>query len=160
MKPGTVIVGSIAIVIVGACSAGVGDQTAVPTNPPSAQVVTTVQPEELPTPVNEPSGLAEGVAAVVELATADLADHLNVDEGAIEVVSVQPVTWPDGSLGCPQPGEVYTQALVDGYKVVLGTNGRTRVYIYTAGADGQPFLCPSDERDGGHDFVPPPGIDY
>lgn len=100
------------------------------------------------------------LAATVELATADLATRLQVDAAAIELVDAQRVTWPDGSLGCPQPGGMYTQALVDGSKVVLATNGRTRVYIYHAGGDGQPFLCPSVERDGGHDFVPPPGIEY
>ena len=29
------------------------------------------------------------------------------------------VTWNDGSLGCPEPGMFYTQALVDGYHVIL-----------------------------------------
>ena len=97
--------------------------------------------------------------ATVELAAADLATRLQVDRGAIEVVDAQVVTWPDGSLGCPRPGEMYTQALIEGSRLILGTNGRTRIYIYHAAADGQPFLCPSDERDGGHDFVPPPGIE-
>jgi hypothetical protein len=99
------------------------------------------------------------VAQVVELARADLAVRLQVDPTQIEVVSAERVTWPDGSLGCPQPGEFYTQALVDGFRVVLGTGGRTRVYVYHAGSDGAPFLCPSGEKDGGYDFVPPPGFE-
>jgi hypothetical protein len=39
---------------------------------------------------------------------------------------------------------------------VLGHDDR--VYVYHAGADGEPFLCPSDEKDGGYEFLPPPGF--
>jgi hypothetical protein len=93
---------------------------------------------------------------IVEPAKADLARRLGIDGGEINVVATETVTWPDGSLGCPEPGFSYTQAVVDGSKVLLEHGGR--VYFYHAGADDQPFLCPSDEKDGGHDFVPPPGF--
>ena len=97
------------------------------------------------------------IAQVAELARADLAVRLQVDPTQIEIVAAERVTWPDGSLGCPQPGEFYTQALVDGFRVVLGH--ASRVYLYHAGSDALPFLCPSGDKDGGHDFVPPPGFD-
>lgn len=51
----------------------------------------------------------------------------------------------------------YTQALVEGYRVILGHE--SRVYLYHAGSDGQPSMCESDEPDGGYDFVPPPGFE-
>jgi hypothetical protein len=92
---------------------------------------------------------------LVAPAIADLAGRLGVSPGDIEVVSAEEVTWPDGSLGCPEPGMSYTQALVNGAKVVL--RYEDRVYVYHAGADAKPFLCPSDDKDGGHDMVPPPG---
>jgi hypothetical protein len=50
----------------------------------------------------------------------------------------------------------YTQAIVEGFQVLLEADGR--IYDYHAGADGVPFLCPSEEDDGGYDFVPPPGF--
>jgi hypothetical protein len=93
---------------------------------------------------------------IVVPAREDLARRLGVDPEHLEVVSVEVVTWPDGSLGCPEPGMSYTQALVEGSKVVLGYEGR--VYVYHAGDDDQPFLCPSDDKDGGHEFLPPPGF--
>jgi hypothetical protein len=93
---------------------------------------------------------------IVAPAKADLAARLGVEPDELEVISAEEVTWPDGSLGCPEPGMSYTQALVDGSKVVLQHNDR--VYVYHAGADDQPFLCPSDEKDGGHEMVPPPGF--
>lgn len=94
-------------------------------------------------------------SAIVDASIAALAEHLSIPTDAIEVVTAREMTWPDGALGCPQPGEMYTQALVDGYQVVLDAN--ERVYVFHAGSDGEPFLCPSDEKDGGYDFVPPPG---
>jgi hypothetical protein len=29
--------------------------------------------------------------------------------------------WNDGSLGCPQPGQMYTQAVVEGFRIVVET---------------------------------------
>ena len=93
---------------------------------------------------------------IVAPAREDLARRLRVDPEDLEVVSVEEVTWPDGSLGCPEPGMAYTEALVEGSKVVLGYD--ERVYVYHAGDDDQPFLCPSDDKDGGYEFLPPPGL--
>ena len=41
------------------------------------------------------------------------------------VESAEEVTFSDGSLGCPQPGMMYTQALVDGYRVVIRSGDKT-----------------------------------
>lgn len=101
---------------------------------------------------------AEGsIEAVENAAVADLATRLKVEPEAIEVVQSEATTWPDGSLGCPEPGKFYTQALVEGYRVILRHDGR--LYVYPAGSDGIPFLCGSPEGDGGRDFVPPPGYE-
>ena len=75
----------------------------------------------------------------VDQAVADLAARLGVDVGAVTVVSHEGVTWPDGSIGCPQPGMGYTQALVDGTRVILEAGGET--YSYHAAGMGDPFLC-------------------
>lgn len=55
-------------------------------------------------------------------------------------VSSQAVTWADGSLGCPQPGLMYTQALVPGWRLVVREGGRE--LIYHAGRHGQWLGCP------------------
>ena len=39
------------------------------------------------------------------------------------VKSARKVTWSDGSMGCPQPGMFYTQALVPGYLLVVSDDG-------------------------------------
>jgi hypothetical protein len=93
---------------------------------------------------------------IVQMAIRDLAARLDLPEGDIEVTEVRDVQWPDGALGCPEEGKMYTQAVVDGTRVLLGAGDR--IYDYHAGAGGEPFLCPSDEKDGGYEFLPPPGM--
>ncbi|MGB8360162.1 MAG: hypothetical protein WCE80_02055 [Acidimicrobiia bacterium] len=95
-------------------------------------------------------------AKLTEAAISDLSRRLLTTEDNIEVIEAKLVQWPDGSLGCPEEGVAYTQAIVDGAQVLLRSDGR--VYDYHAGSDGVVFLCPSDEKDGGYDFVPPPGF--
>jgi hypothetical protein len=50
------------------------------------------------------------------------------------------VTWPDGSLGCPQPGVNYTMALVPGYRIRVRAG--ERVLDYHASQRGYFVLCP------------------
>ena len=56
-----------------------------------------------------------------------------------ELVSATAVTWQNGALGCPQPGQNYTQALVDGMQVIVTAGGTT--YDYRFGAGDTPLLC-------------------
>ena len=55
------------------------------------------------------------------------------------LVSVEQVTWNDGSLGCPQPDLVYTQALVDGYRVIVEIQGER--FDYRVGSGAEVRLC-------------------
>jgi len=68
---------------------------------------------------------------------------------AVKVIQSEQVVWSDGSLGCPRPGEMYTQALVDGYRVVLEQSGET--YDYRVANTGYFFLCENSLNLG----VPP-----
>ncbi len=99
--------------------------------------------KEVPAPRNTstPSEESPVVGQPVEQAKADLAQRLGVDIDSITVVRMEDVTWPDGSLGCPQPGMAYTQALVDGSFIELSVRGGT--YNYHSGRGGTPFLCKS-----------------
>lgn len=77
----------------------------------------------------------------VEYAREDLAEKLGVPVDGMVVQEAMRVTWSDGSLGCPEPGSMYTQALVEGAMVRLIVDGRE--YRYHGGEDGQMFHCPS-----------------
>jgi hypothetical protein len=77
--------------------------------------------------------------AAAEAAVNDLAASQGVDPSAVEVVTAEEVTWPDGALGCPEPDQMYTQALVPGYRIVLEVDG-TEVHYH--GAEGaEPMRC-------------------
>lgn len=72
-------------------------------------------------------------------ATEDLAASLEVDPAEVEVVAVEEVTWRNGSRGCAQPGDSYTQALIDGSRITLRVGGTT--YEYHSGGSRPPALC-------------------
>ncbi|TVQ28210.1 MAG: hypothetical protein EA370_16890 [Wenzhouxiangella sp.] len=75
-------------------------------------------------------------------AKAHMAEALDVDPDAVEVLESRPVTWPDGALGCPEPDMAYTQALVEGFYFRLRVDAEVRAYH--AGANGVPFHCPTE----------------
>ncbi|MFW5869064.1 MAG: hypothetical protein ACOCX2_14660 [Armatimonadota bacterium] len=64
----------------------------------------------------------------VQAAVADLAQKLEINEDAINVASFEEVTWPDASLGNPQPGELYAQVETPGYRVFLEAEGERYEY--------------------------------
>lgn len=64
----------------------------------------------------------------------------NVSRDQLVIVRAEPATWNDGSLGCPEPGMQYTQALVEGYWVVIKAGGQT--YDFRMGRGGSFQLCP------------------
>lgn len=97
----------------------------------------TVPPTDVP-PVTSGDSL-------VDLAVADLRAMVG-DGGDITVITQDEVVWPDGALGCPMSGMSYTQALVDGSRIVLGHGGTE--YAYHSGRAGQPFYCPPMRRHG------------
>lgn len=126
-------------------------------------VTTTTTPQETTTPSLDTtlpsipdSNPDTAPDTVVEKAIQDLVTKIGVSAEDITIVVAEAKTWSDGSLGCPDPGVSYTQALVDGSRVLLEVDGR--LYAYHAGSDGEPFLCESDDPDGGYDYVPPPGF--
>ena len=69
----------------------------------------------------------------------DMAERLGVSADDLSVLKSQSITWNDGSLGCGKPGEVYTQATVPGYWILLMHDGRE--FDYRASERGHFFLC-------------------
>jgi len=84
--------------------------------------------------------------AMVRTALTDAARRAPSGAPAPSLISAEHVTWPDGSLGCPQPGRVYTMALVRGYRIRVQSGGAE--LDYHAGERGAPFLCPPDRATG------------
>ncbi len=108
------------------------DLTAAPEKPSPTAPPTTVTP-------NLPPGVDPTENNQVRFAIADLATMLAVDESTISVVVWEEAIWPDGAIGCPQPGMSYTQALVDGTRIVL--EHEDTLYAYHAAGSRDPFYC-------------------
>jgi hypothetical protein len=80
-----------------------------------------------------------GLQRLADMATKDLAANLKIDEADIRLAEAGYVTWRDGSLGCPVVGAQYTQALINGSRIVLKANGK--IYHYHSGANLAPTYC-------------------
>ncbi|MEP6637804.1 MAG: hypothetical protein ABJC39_00515 [Chloroflexota bacterium] len=64
-------------------------------------------------------------ASVTDPVVAEIARLANVASDQVTVVSAEEVTFPDGSLGCPMPGVMYTQVMTDGFKIIAEAGGTT-----------------------------------
>ncbi|MDO8456521.1 MAG: hypothetical protein Q7T07_06380 [Burkholderiaceae bacterium] len=95
---------------------------------------------ELPKPSTAQSAGSPELALHIQAALADAARRTGIDAAALKVASAERVTWLDGSLGCPEPDMMYTQALVPGYRIRIKAGGET--LDYHAGTRGAPLLCP------------------
>jgi hypothetical protein len=142
----THVVSLFLVLFTAACAAEQGpsaDETATPdpsrpvrsapelsTAPPSAALVTGEVPADL---------LADLVA--------DAAERTATEPDAVQLIQAEAVTWNDGSLGCPEPGMFYTQALVDGYHVILRAGDEE--LDYRVGAAGGFRVCEGGGRPSG-----------
>jgi hypothetical protein len=95
-----------------------------------------IQPSQEPTPSPGPNDLS---AAFVDPVVADAARLASVPVEAVTVQSAESMTFPDGGLGCPVPGMLYTQVMTEGYKIVVVAGGTT--YDYRGTAPGKFRLC-------------------
>ncbi|HLS39315.1 MAG TPA: hypothetical protein VK038_00960 [Ornithinicoccus sp.] len=134
------------------------------TEEPTTEEPTTEEPTVQPTPSDDtgatpvppqaalPTGPVPPAVAErpqVRKAVADLAQRLGVEESAVTVAGHREVTWRDGSLGCPEPGMMYTQALVPGEQLVLEVDGKLYAYHAATGRDFSYCANPQEPAPGG-----------
>ena len=109
-------------------------------------------PSETPVPTSTPqmsrveSQMPEAILGPILDEAAKLA---NVPRQQLVIVRAEAVVWNDGSLGCPEPGMEYTQALVNGYWVLIKAAEQT--YDFRVGGGGSFRLCPEGR---GHPPLP------
>jgi hypothetical protein len=126
-----------AMMAVAACSSAAppadsdtGSQSGRPSHSPPARIS--------PDPSAPVTG--EVPAAIVDAARALLADAVGTQAAtAATLLVAEAVTWPDGSMGCPEPGVMYTQQLVPGYRLVFEVDGAS--YDYRASEGGELRHC-------------------
>ena len=83
-------------------------------------------------------------AALLDKIRAELASEQGVSAADVKVIGAQAVNWPNGALGCPKPGRMYTQAIVPGYRIELEAGGKR--FSYNAATRGGYKRC--DNRLG------------
>jgi len=137
--------------VTGACTSGPAAPTMTPTMPTTMPAVTGApDPTPISTAIPDPSlPLApvtpvpdEGMSVpqgILDAVLADAAARTGVAVANLTVVEATSVTWPNGALGCPQPGMMYTDMIVPGYHVIVEAGGRRLDYRF--GMNVAPSLC-------------------
>jgi hypothetical protein len=100
-----------------ACAASDEQKRATPRAPPTRVQAPPLNDQPNGQPVSSTAIPVEVRRAVV----ADAAKRFKVAESAVVLTRAEQVTWPNGALGCPEPGTMYTQALVPGFRVAAKT---------------------------------------
>lgn len=129
-------------------------------------------PEETIPPTTAPmAATGEVPQSLMAKVTADASSRSKIPVDEIVVTRAEEVVWPDGSLGCPEPGQYYTQATEPGYWIVLSASGED--YDYRATESGFFKLCEAKlpfshhepdtrvsgrERAGGPEESDPPSL--
>ncbi len=120
---------------------------AATTAPVAALALGTACAQSPPPPAASPPPPVQGqpmtatMRSIGEAARADAARRTGLPLAEVRVVSAESVTWRDGSLGCPEPGMAYTDALVPGYRIRVAAG--TQELDYHASRGGQLVLCPA-----------------
>lgn len=126
---------------------------------PTAAGTTSSSPEVTPVPSPVPSRFIPRVSlppapvdpaavpgAIVAAVLADASGRTGVAAAAITFLRAEATTWPSGALGCPEPGQMYTEALVPGYWLVVEAGGQR--LDYRATESGAFKLCANPPGPG------------
>jgi hypothetical protein len=134
------IVAATLALTLAACAAGIGEPTdGAPTLSPLPTVA----------PPTDGGSIGQMDQQMIDDLLEQAAQETGVALDEIRIVTAEAVTWSDGSIGCPEEGMGYTQALVPGFRAVIEVAGEEM--HYHAGSDGQFVACddpqePIEER--------------
>jgi hypothetical protein len=101
-----------------------------------------VPPPPAPPPAPAAAPVPAAVHAFMGAMLDDAAQRSGVPRAQLRVKSAQAVVWSDGSMGCPQPGRMYTQALVPGWLIEVDAPGAAPLR-YHASQRGAWLHCPA-----------------
>ena len=135
-----------------------------PTSPPGSTSPPITLPPATPSPVatSSPTTTQESPTSTLTLTAAeiqglthpgiksalkDVNQRLGEKLDYVHILVAEQATWPDASLGCPAPGQLYAQVLTPGVKLVLSYKGQQFDYRITGqatrlcsrGSTGQPL---------------------
>jgi hypothetical protein len=122
------------ILTLGGCGQNPGSPStpAAATTPPQAAVAAVVSPVP-------GSNLSPEEQQVVAAALQDAATQLGVAASELSLQQIEAREWGDSSLGCPQPGNLYSQIVTPGFLIVI--NSRGKQLEYHSDTRGRVVLC-------------------
>ena len=92
----------------------------------------------IPSAVAAPSQIAQNADAssqsdrlppkVAKAVIADLTKQQNIPPAKLKVTKYSRESWSDGCLGLPQPEEICSQAIVEGWRVVVSDGSQKWIY--------------------------------
>ncbi|MBN2394007.1 MAG: hypothetical protein JXR84_24955 [Anaerolineae bacterium] len=118
------LVVTLVAVLLAACGQPAADSDTMPTATAFPTATPTVSPlptapispiSPLPVPQLEPDAISQELSEL----RVQVAEQLGLSDKALTPISTEQVTWPDASLGCPQPDMAYAQVLTPGWRVVF-----------------------------------------
>jgi hypothetical protein len=65
---------------------------------------------------------------IIDAVRQDLSRRTRIESDRLTIVETSRQTWSDGCLGLARPDEICTQALVDGWRIVLSYGDRSWIY--------------------------------
>jgi hypothetical protein len=138
----TLVLLSLVVSACGSLETGVDSNPESPTPSPDLQTdptVTTLLPPVTAsdTPGTDNAGVV--MEEILKKAITDLTERLGIPKDQVQVIDAKAVTWPNASLGCPQPGMVYAEVLTPGYLILL--RNRENIYEYHASRGTEVFYC-------------------
>jgi hypothetical protein len=132
----------LAVMTLAGCASSAGPSAAPSTGPTTAPSAAGLPSLPLASKAPGDTVTDATLAMIVE----DAATVAGVDPASVTLVSVKPVTWMDGSLGCPKPGVMYTQSVVPGFRVIVRAGDRK--LDYRVGREGTAKRCESGTSTG------------
>ena len=93
------------------------------------------------TPTEQTLHMQESVQRkILEPILNEAATLANLAREKLTIVCADSVVWNNGSISCPEPGMQYTQALINGYWVVI--RAAAQEYDFRVDRGGTFRLCP------------------
>ncbi len=110
----------------------------VDTAPATSDLPDVIPPDERPG-ADVPAVVGEVPDELLKPVLVDAAARAGVTTDEVEVRRAESVLWNDGSLGCGEPGEISTQAIVDGFWVEIVADGTP--FDYRLDGQGSFRIC-------------------
>ncbi|MBA2747679.1 MAG: hypothetical protein H0U45_02805 [Tatlockia sp.] len=87
------------------------------------------------------NSLSDRVASAV---ITEVSKQTGISTKNLKITEYSRQTWSNGCLGVSKPGEICTQALVEGWRVVVSGNKRT--WVYRSNRNGQILRLESPKK--------------